>query len=247
MRTKRTTMKNGTKALLLWVLMAIGTHVFALPPIVETNGIPNGCVQCVWRRCAVWDGTTLKPVFFERKAGRLELEIAVSLAISYSRHGIADGVTFPPVHHVPPTVDALALHPLPYSINGISLTNMAVRTFAFATHPALATNDLNVVLVSFYEETISPGKFIYALYVNDNAGDVSDTIQGCSGYMGFLSNAMRHPFLDEAECERQGRFFSVINERRYGREKKVCPYSPLSPTRSKVIEDKDVEVEIVDH
>lgn len=101
-------MKNGTKVLLFWVLTIVGTHVFASPPIVETNGIPNGYAQCVWRRCMVWDGTTLKPVFFERKAGRLELEIAVSLAISCSRHEIADGVTSPSVEHMPPTVDALA-------------------------------------------------------------------------------------------------------------------------------------------
>ena len=218
----------------------------ALPPIAVTNGLQNTCTQCVRRGCVVVDGSALKPVFFERKVDHLGIEIAVALAISYSRHKIADGVAFPEVQRIPPAIDTLPKHPLPYSVNGIGLTNMTVRAFAFATHPVLATNDLNVVLVSFYEGAISHGKFMYALYVNDSTGDVSDTIQGCSGYMEFLSNAIRHPFLDEIECDRQSRFFSALNRRRYGRGLEMPARSPLSSSQIKMLGDKDVEVEIVD-
>lgn len=218
----------------------------ALPPIAVTNGLQNTCTQCVRRGCVVVDGSALKPVFFERKADHLGIEIAVALAISHSRHEIADGVALSTAQRVPPTIDMIANHPLPYSIDGINLTNMAIRVFAFATHPALATNDLNVVLVSFYDGTISRERFMYALYVNDSTGDVSDTIQGCSGYMEFLSNAIRHPFLDEVECERQRRFFSALNRRRYGQEVKAPARSPLSQMQIEMLGDNDVEVEIVD-
>lgn len=232
---------------LLFTLVATGcASAIAMPPIVVTNGLQNSCAKCMCRRCVVLDDTSLKPVFFEREVSHLEFEIAVALSISYSRHGVADGITFPEVCQIPPSMDSLVKHPLPYSVNGISLTNMIVRVFAFATHPVLATNDLDVVLVSFYDGMVSPEKFMYALYVSGNTGRVSDTIQGCSGYLGFLANAMRHPFLDEVECERQSRFFSALNGRRYGSHVKAPSKSPLSSAQIKLLGDNDIEVELVD-
>ena len=72
-----------------------------------------------------------------------------------------------------------------------------------------------MALVSFYNGKIGYDNFLYSLYVNECTGDVSDTIQGCSGYMEFLSNSLPYPFLNEVESAKQRRFFSFLNKRRY--------------------------------
>ena len=68
--------------LVVVVLTIVSTRMFALPQMVETNDLPNICAKCAWRGCAVRENTMLKPVFFGRKGGCLEFEIAVALAIS---------------------------------------------------------------------------------------------------------------------------------------------------------------------
>lgn len=228
-------MKNGTKALILWVLMAIGTHVFALPPIVVTNGLANACTRCAPRSCVRHNGIPIpRPQFVEREASRDEIELAVALAITHSRHTVADGLLPPDNLATPTPADKIPCHPLPYSVMGVNLENMSVRAFAFAAHPTFTTNDLHVVLVSFYRGKISRESFLYALYVNDNTGRVSNSVQGCSDNMDFLSKGIKYPYLDDAECEKQQRFVSWLHRR-------MIEKFPVGASAT-----KDVEVDVSD-
>jgi len=216
------------------VLMTCGC-AFALPPIVVTNGLSNACTRCVLRSCVRHNGIpSPRPQFIEREASRDEIELAVALAITHSRHMVADGLLPPDNLATPTPADKIPCHPLPYSVMGVSLENMSVRAFAFAAHPTFTTNDLHVVLVSFYKGKISRENFLYALYVNDNTGRVSDSVQGCSDYMDFLSKGIKYPYLDDAECEKQQRFVSWLHRRMI---EKLPVGAPAT---------KDVEVELVD-
>jgi len=174
----------------------------------------------------------IRPQFIEREASRDEIELAVSLAITHSRHKVADGLSLQDSLATPTPADKIPCHPLPYSVMGVSLENMSVRAFAFAVHPTFTTNDLHVVLVSFYKGKISHQSFLYALYVNDNIGRVSDSVQGCSDYMDFLSKGMMYPFLDDEECEKQQRFMSWLHHR-------MIEKLPAGTTAT-----KDVEVDV---
>ncbi len=196
--------------------MIASSCLSAVIPMVVTNGLSNTCTQHSRRGCVKVDKSAMKPSFFERRTNTSECELSVVLSIAHSRYQIADGLIFPKVRRFPLSIDSLPNCPYPYSINGINLTNMVARVFAFSTCPMLATNDLKVTLVSFYNNEIKYDNFIYALYVNECTGNVSDTIQGCSGYMEFLSHSLPYPFLDKFESEKQRKFFSSVNKRRYG-------------------------------
>ena len=195
--------------------MMASSCLSAIIPMVVTNGLSNSYMQFPRRGCAVVDKSAQKPSFFERRTNAFECELSVMLSILHSRYQIADGLIFPKVRKFPLSIDSLPSCPCPYSVNGINLTNMVARVFAFSTCPMFATNELKVALVSFYNNKIDYDNFIYALYVNECTGNVSDTIQGCSGYMEFLSNSLSYPFLDEVESTKQRRFFSSLNKRRY--------------------------------
>ena len=202
------------KRVCLAFTLAVSGCGLALPPIVVTNGLSNACTRCVPRSCVRHNGIpSPRPQFIEREAGRDEIELAVALAITHSRHKVADGLLPPDNLATPTPADKIPCHPLPYSVMGVSLENMSVRAFAFAAHPTFTTNDLHVVLVSFYKGEISRERFLYALYVNDNTGRVSDSVQGCSDYMDFLSKGIKYPYLDDAECEKQQRFVSWLHHR----------------------------------
>ena len=223
------------KRVCLVFALAMSGGALALPPIVVTNGLSNACTRCVPRSCVRHNGIpSPRPQFIEREAGRDEIELAVALAITHSRHKVADGLLPPDNLATPTPADKIPCHPLPYSVMGVSLENMSVRAFAFAAHPTFTTNDLHVVLVSFYRGKISRASFLYALYVNDNTGRVSDSVQGCSDYMDFLSKGMKYPYLDDAECEKQQRFVSWLHRRMI---EKLPVGAPAT---------KDVKVELVD-
>lgn len=232
------------------VVLAAVWHGYAemtFPALVITNGLRNICMRCEPHGCVTHTTSPLKPSFYERKTERLELELAAALAISYSRHELADGLTFPKKHTYPTQIKDLSYHPLPYFVNGVSLTNMVMCAFPFAAHAVLATNDLNIVLVAFYCENISQDNFLYALYVNDHTGNVANDIRGCSGFMEFLSNGVRYPFLGKIECERQDRFFSSLYDRKYGPLKKKPNHGLcLTAEQREAIGERDIEVELVD-
>ena len=223
------------KRLCLVFALAMSDYALALPRIAVTNGLSNVCTRCVSRSCVRHNGIpSPRPQFIEREASRDEIELAVALAISHSRHKVADGLSLQDNLAILTPADKIPCHPLPYSVMGISLENMSVRAFTFAVHPTFTTNDLNVVLVSFYNGKISRESFLYALYVNDNTGRVSDSVQGCSDYMDFLSKGMKYPFLDDYECERQQRFILWLRHR-------MIEKFPASATAT-----KDVEVDVSD-
>lgn len=215
--------------------LAMSGCAFALPPIVVTNGLANACTRCAPRSCVRHNGIPIpRPQFIEREASRDEIELAVALAITHSRHTVADGV-LPPGNLATPThADKMPCHPLPYSVMGVNLENMLVRAFAFAAHPTFATNDLHVVLVSFYRGKMSRDSFLYALYVNDSTGRVSTSVQGCSDSMAFLSKGVKYPYLDDAECEKQHRFVSWLHRR-------MIEKFPVGASAT-----KDVEVDVSD-
>ena len=223
------------KRLCLFVALTMSECALALPKIVVTNGLPNTCTRCVPRSCVRHNGIpSPRPQFIEREASRDEIELAVALAITHSRHKVADGLSLQDGLAAPTPADKIPCHPLPYSVMGVSLENMSVRAFAFAVHPTFTTNDLHVVLVSFYKDRMSRESFLYALYVNDNTGRVSDSVQGCSDYMDFLSKGMKYPYLDDKECEKQHRFISWLRHR-------MIEKLPAAATAT-----KDVEVDVSD-
>ena len=223
------------KRVCLAFALAVSGCAFALPPIVVTNGLANVCTRCAPRSCVRHNGVpSTRPQFIEREASRDEIELAVALAITHSRHMVADGLSLQGDLATRAPADKIPCHPLPYSVMGVRLENMSVRAFAFAVHPTFSTNDLHVVLVSFYKGKISHQSFLYALYVNDNTGRVSDSVQGCSDYMDFLSKAIKYPYLDDAECEKQQQFISWLHRRMI---EKLPVGAPAT---------KDVKVELVD-
>ena len=223
------------KRLCLVVALAMSECALALPQIVVTNGLSSICNRCIPRSCVRHNGIpSPKLQFIEREASSDEIELAVALAITYSRHNVADGLMFPDKFSTSTPSDQIPCRSLPYSVMGVSLGNMSVRAFAFAVHPTFATNDLHVVLVSFYKGKISRENFLYSLYVNDNTGHVSDSVQGCSDHMDFLSKGIRYPYLDDEECGKQQRFISWLRQR-------MIEKFPASATST-----KDVEVELVD-
>lgn len=223
------------KKLCLVVILAMSECAQALPKIVVTNGLLNTCTGCIPRSCVRHNGIpSPRPNFIERKAGKDEVELAVALAITYSRHNVADGLSLQDDLGSPASADRIPSRPLPYSIMGISLDDMSVRAFAFAVHPTFTTNDLNVVLVSFYKGKISRENFLYALYVNDNTGRVSDSVQGCSNHMDFLSKGVTHPFLNAYECKKQQDFILWLRQRMH---EKIS---------NRITATKDVDVELID-
>ena len=129
--------------------MIASSCLSAVIPMVVTNGLSNTCTQYSRRGCVKVDKSAMKPSFFERRTNTSECELSVVLSIAHSRYQIADGLIFPKVRRFPLSIDSLPNCPYPYSINGINLTNMVARVFAFSTCPMLATNDLKVTLVSF--------------------------------------------------------------------------------------------------
>ena len=223
------------KRVCLVFALAMSGGALALPPIVVTNGLANACTRCAPLSCVRHNGIpSPRPQFIEREAGRDEIELAVALAITHSRHMVADGLLPPDNLATPTPADKIPCHPLPYSVMGVNLENMSVRTFSFAAHPTFTTNDLHVVLVSFYKGKISRENFLYALYVNDNTGRVSDSVQGCSDYMDFLSKGIKYPYLEDVECEKQQRFVSWLHRRMI---EKLPVGAPAT---------KDVEVDVSD-
>ena len=172
--------------------MIASSCLSAVIPMVVTNGLSNTCTQHSRRGCVKVDKSAMKPSFFERRTNTSECELSVVLSIAHSRYQIADGLIFPKVRRFPLSIDSLPNCPYPYSINGINLTNMVARVFAFSTCPMLATNDLKVTLVSFYNNEIKYDNFIYALYVNECTGQHMQSHQRFDYYQKHLTYCLIH-------------------------------------------------------
>ena len=184
--------------------------------VVQTK-LSNTCTNCLRRRCVVVDSApTLPPIFSARNSGKMENESAVNLAIAHSRFHLADGLEIKAQKRLPPAIDEIAFCPMPYCVDAVCLTNMTARVFSFNASPAFSSNSLPCTLVSFYSaSSITEDAYIYSLYVNDATGGVGLSIQECSCYMAFLSNAMQYPFLSNAECLKQNAFVGRMFERKY--------------------------------
>ena len=218
-----------------FVLFATINLSQAMNMVVNTN-LSNTCTNCPRRGCVVIGNAPLQPpTFSARCSGTLENECAVNMAIGYSRFHIADGIEFLAQKTIPPVFDEISFCPLPYCVGGVCLTNMTARVFAFDAAPAFSTNSLPCTLVSFYSaSTLTEDTYVYSLYVNDATGCVGLSIQECSGYMLFLENAMRYPFLSSAECRKQQDFNNRMLERMFPEKSLVAPSVPSGlPTRNR--------------
>ena len=195
--------------------------------VVQTQ-LSNTCTNCLRRGCVVVDSAPSPlPIFSARDSGKMENESAVNLAIAHSRFHLADALEIKAQKRLPLAIDEIAFCPVPYCVDGVCLTNMTARVFAFDVSPAFSSKSLPCTLVSFYSTTsIVDDTYIYSLYVNDATGCVGLSIQECSCYMAFLSNAMQYPFLSNAECLKQNAFVGRMVERKY---KNMLLPSPCVP------------------
>ena len=111
------------KRVCLVFALAMSGGALALPPIVVTNGLANACTRCAPLSCVRHNGIpSPRPQFIEREAGRDEIELAVALAITHSRHKVADGLLPPDNLATPTPADKIPCHPLPYSVMGVILS-----------------------------------------------------------------------------------------------------------------------------
>ncbi len=203
--------------------------------VVQTQ-LSNTCTNCLRRGCVVVDSAPSPlPIFSARDSGKMENESAVNLAIAHSRFHLADGLEIKAQKRLPPAIDEIAFCPMPYCVDGVCLTNMTARVFAFDVSPAFSSKSLPCTLVSFYSTTsIVDDTYIYSLYVNDATGCVGLSIQECSCYMAFLSNAMQYPFLSNAECLKQNAFVGRMVERKYKNMLLPSPSVPQGlPTKNR--------------
>ena len=215
--------------------------------VVVQRNLSNTCTNCPRRGCVVIGNAPLLPPTFSARCSRtLENECAVNMAIGYSRFHIADGIKFPTIKTIPPEFDDISFRPLPYCVGGVCLTNMTARVFAFDAAPAFSSNSLPCTLVSFYSaSTLAEEAYVYSLYVNDATGRVGLSIQECSGYMLFLENAMRYPFLSSAECLKQQDFMNRMLERMFPEKSLVVPAVPsgLPAQNRHLLPDLEVNVD----
>ncbi len=197
--------------------------------IVVQRKLSNTCTNCLRRGCVVVDSApSLPPVFSVRNSGKMENESAVNLAIAYSRFHLADGLELKAQKRLPPAIDEIVFCPMPYCVDGVCLTNMTARVFAFDVSPASSSKSLPCTLVSFYStSTVADDTYIYSLYVNDATGHVGLSVQECSFYMLFLSYAIEYPFLSPVECQKQQAFVDRVSRRKYNEKPLRSPAVPF--------------------
>lgn len=213
--------KSGV--LLSWTLCVpmASAQPLAIPllhDVTITNGLKNTCV-CRRRGCVIYGNAPLTPAsFYEVKPDAFETESAVFAALSYARYNLSDGIVYDGKHSFPPDFPELMKSKPSYTINGISLTNLYIRTFTFAVSPTFSTNQLRCTLVSFFRSKCHlPATHLFSFYVNDMTGKVGLDIQDCSNHMRFLLNSLiNHPFLDKEECQSQREFRDRIYKKMFG-------------------------------
>ena len=188
---------------------SVAHGAFPALDVIITNGLSNSCTTCVPKGCVVNDNTPLlSPLFFETEVTPLVAGCAVYSAISYSRYHLADTIgKFRWERTHPALLSEMVKAPLPYSIDGICLTNMSIRVFPFSIRDIASSNELTCILVSFFRRgKVEGGHHLYSLYVNDATGNIGFSIQECSSFMPIFNRSVRYPFLTELECELQQKF-----------------------------------------
>ena len=82
-----------------------------------------------------------------------------------------------------------------YEINGINISDMKVQSFHFSVKSPAVNSELSIFLLSFF----SQGKFMFALYFNENMGKVGCSFQDVVGCNLLLRRIPEFPYLNEKE------------------------------------------------
>ncbi len=187
--------------------------------VVIRDDLDNSCTNCIRRGCvSIRNGQIIPPSLCARHIDPLSADFALSQAVAYSRFELADDIIFRTKWTRPMPVEDIVVHPFPFYVKGVCLTNMFARVFAFEASPTMfSTKVLPCFLVSFYsDQTFQASGYLYSLYVNDSTGWTGLSIQECSMNMLFLANEKKYPFLSPAECAKQQDFVSRLYQRKYG-------------------------------
>ena len=163
-------------------------------------------------------------VFCSWKCPREALNDAVAAAIRYVRyhrkHADESSSKQPPqlgttnqwVRLPPPISQFDAPVEKHFFALGVSVHDMDVRTLSFQIKNAVSYFALRCVLVSFYHG----GKFLFAVYVNVNTGEIAPDFQEVVQCLS-LTGESRYPYLTVGECQKQDEacaslFRSVIHD-----------------------------------
>lgn len=206
--------------------------------------LEDTCTNCINRSHSPIAIPPFAVNFSPRPIEGLDAEFAVGLAVSYSRYNLADTVRYGRIlKRWPMPIEDIPVSQMPFEVDGICLTNMSARVFAFSASPDFSSNVLPCVLVSFFKDSdFSSFGYLYSLYVNDSTGNVGLSIQYCLGRMTFLDKAKRYPFLSPDECEKQQDFVSRLYHRKYGELDLPVFTPPKSPADNSYLLP-DIEVD----
>lgn len=205
-----------TPSIMLAMAMFANANASLVHSVSIRDDLENSCTNCIRRGCTVISNAPFEPDIYARHIELLDAEFAIGLAVSFSRFNLADDVKFSNVVTKPLPIEDVVEHPMPFEVNGVCLTNMSARVFAFYASPTSSTRKLPCTLVSFFKDSeFSESSYLYSLYVNDATGETGLSVQDCSGGMHFLLNTWRYPFLNPVECEKQQEFVERFHRRKY--------------------------------
>lgn len=149
-------------------------------------------------------------VFCPWKCPREELSDAVAAAIRYVRyHRKCEDESSSKLPSQLGTTNQWVQLPPPISqfdtpvekhffVRGVSVHDMDVRTLSFQIRNSVSYFALRCVLVSFYNR----GKFLFAVYVNVNTGEIAPDFQEAVHCLS-LTGESRYPYLTVEECQKQ--------------------------------------------
>lgn len=126
-----------------------------------------------------------------------------------------------------------------YEINGVNINDMKVQTFHFSVKSPAVNSELSIFLLAFF----SHGKFMFALYFNENMGTVGCSFQDVVGCNLLLRHIPELPYLNEKEVDKQQAF---IDGMRWGTDTDSRSTGKTRlPENNRTISTNDIEV-IVD-
>ena len=225
-------------------MLSTASASFVQNVVIEDN-LDDSCTNCIRRGCvSISNGQIIPPSLCARHIEPLSADFALSQAVAYSRFELADDIRFQTKWTMPMPVEDIVVHPFPFNVEGVCLTNMFARVFAFEASPTMFSKKvLPCFLVSFYSnQTFQASGYLYSLYVNDSTGWTGLSIQECSKNMLFLANEKKYPFLSPAECAKQQDFVSRLYQRKYGELDLPNYISPKSPAdNSYLLPDFEVD------
>lgn len=176
---------------------------------------------------------------YESECSTSRTAFAVCAALNYFRYN--RGPSMEDLHRLRFWTDRPwpSVPTMDYEINGINISDMKVQSFHFSVKSPAVNSELSIFLLSFF----SQGKFMFALYFNENMGKVGCSFQDVVGCNLLLRRIPEFPYLNEKEVDIQQVFLDGM---RWGTN--TYPRSTEKsrlPENNRTISTNDIEV-IVD-